>query len=40
VIIAYPSNFDAATSVTGSPSIVVSGGKRAYIFTGSGSIRW
>jgi hypothetical protein len=38
VIVRYADSFLAATSTTGSPSIVVSGGYRIYTWTGSGSI--
>jgi hypothetical protein len=37
VIIKYSDAFDSAT-VTGSPTITVSGGFRIYTFTGTGSI--
>jgi hypothetical protein len=32
------STYDAATSTTGSPTVVVSGGYRYYTFTGNGTI--
>jgi hypothetical protein len=32
------SSYAAATSTTGSPSVVISGGYRYYTFTGNGSI--
>ena len=38
VILRYPSNYSAATSTTGSPTITVAGGYRVYKFTSSGSI--
>ena len=38
VILAYPSTYPAATSVTGSPTVTTSGGFRVYTFTGTGSI--
>jgi hypothetical protein len=37
-IIRYADSFGTATSTTGSPSVVTSGGYRYYTFTGSGSI--
>jgi hypothetical protein len=40
VIIAYPSNFAAAVTTTGSPTVTVSGGNRIYAFTGNGTIVW
>jgi hypothetical protein len=36
----YSDAFGAPATITGSPSAVVSGGFRIYIFTGSGSVRW
>jgi hypothetical protein len=39
VIIRYPDSFPAAT-VTGTPSIIVTGGFRYYFFNGSGTIKW
>ena len=38
VAIQYPDTYPAATSTTGSPSIVVTGGYRVYTWTSSGSI--
>jgi hypothetical protein len=38
VIVRYLSSNPAASSTTGSPSVVVSGGYRYYTFTGNGSI--
>jgi hypothetical protein len=38
VLLSYPSAYPAATSTTGSPSVLVSGGLRVYKFTSSGSI--
>jgi len=38
VILAYPSTYPAASSVTGSPTVTTSGGFRVYTFTGTGSI--
>lgn len=40
VIIRYTSNYDAAASTTGSPTVSTSGSYRYYVFTGSGSITW
>jgi hypothetical protein len=37
-IVRYADSYAAATSTTGSPSIVVSGGYRTYTWTGTGSI--
>jgi len=38
VILRYPSTSSAASSTTGSPTIVISGGYRYYTWTGNGSI--
>jgi hypothetical protein len=38
VVIRYPDTYLAATSTTGSPSTVTSGGYRYYKFTGDGTI--
>jgi hypothetical protein len=38
VIIRYPDTYDAATSTTGSPNVIVTGGYRIYRFWQSGSI--
>jgi hypothetical protein len=38
VIIRYADTFASATSTTGSPNVIVSGGYRVYQFTSSGSI--
>jgi hypothetical protein len=38
VILRYSDSLPAAASTTGSPSVVVTGGFRIYIFNGSGSI--
>jgi hypothetical protein len=38
VILAYPSTFPAASSVTGSPTVTTTSGYRVYTFTGTGSI--
>lgn len=38
VVIQYSSTFSAATSVTGSPTVSVSGGFRTYTFTSAGTI--
>jgi hypothetical protein len=38
VVIQYPDTYPFATSTTGSPTIVTSGGLRTYTYTGSGSI--
>ena len=38
VAIQYPDTYPAATSTTGSPSIVVTGGYRVYTWTSSGSV--
>ena len=40
VIIRYPNTFADATSTTGSPTFVNSGGFKYYTFTGNGSITW
>jgi hypothetical protein len=37
-LIRYPDSFAAATTTTGSPVVLVSGGYRHYTFTGTGSI--
>jgi hypothetical protein len=38
VIIRYADTFSSATSTTGSPNVIVSGGYRIYQWTSSGSI--
>jgi hypothetical protein len=38
VILAYPSTYPAASSVTGSPTVTTTGGYRVYTFTGGGTI--
>jgi hypothetical protein len=38
VLVRYPSTFTLATSTTGSPSVLTSGGFNYYTFNGSGSI--
>jgi hypothetical protein len=38
VILAYPSTYSAASSVTGSPTVTTTGGYRVYTFTGGGTI--
>jgi hypothetical protein len=38
VIIRYPDFFPAATTTTGSPTILVTGGYRIYTWTQSGTI--
>jgi hypothetical protein len=40
VIISYPSTYDDASLVTGSPTKTTSGGNTIYTFTGTGSIKW
>jgi hypothetical protein len=38
VIVRYPDTYAAASSTTGSPTILVANGYRTYIWTGNGSI--
>jgi hypothetical protein len=38
VIIRYTDFYPAATSTTGSPAVIVTGGYRIYVWTASGSI--
>lgn len=38
VVVRYLDGYDAASSYTGSPNVIVSGGYRIYRFTGTGSI--
>ncbi len=38
VIVRYPDRYNNATSVTGSPTLTISGGYKLYTFTSSGSI--
>lgn len=40
VIIRYPDTYPAASMVTGSPTITVTGGYRYYLFTSSGSFKF